>query len=67
MHHIDQRITANVDEVFIDLCRQMLRKEDEQGHGDEDEDTYKYDSMGASNKRRRRRRLRDSNQRCVVL
>lgn len=61
------RTRTNVDEVFIDLCRQMLRKEDEQGHGEEDEDTYKYDSLGASSKRRRRRRFRDSNQRCAIL
>lgn len=59
---------ANVDEVFIDLCRQMLRREDELGIGDENDDFNKYDSLGTSNKRRRRRRLRNgSGPRCTIL
>ncbi len=55
-------ISANVDEVFIDLCRQMLRRDDENAVAEEQDD-YKYDSM---QKKRRRKRLRDS-PRCVVL
>jgi len=61
------RTRTNVDEVFIDLCRQMLRKDDDYG-GADDNDDYKYDSVGGSHKKRRRRRLREhSHPRCVVL
>ncbi|KFH42751.1 Ras-related protein-like protein [Hapsidospora chrysogenum ATCC 11550] len=61
------RTRTNVDEVFIDLCRQMLRKDDDYG-GADDNDDYKYDSVGGPQKKRRRRRLREhSNPRCVIL
>ncbi|KAM0240110.1 hypothetical protein ACHAP5_008085 [Fusarium lateritium] len=58
--------TANVDEVFIDLCRQMLRKEDEQNANDGPNDDYKYDHGRSSHKRQRRRRKKDS-PRCAIL
>ncbi|RBA19345.1 Ras family, other [Fusarium proliferatum] len=57
---------ANVDEVFIDLCRQMLRKEDEQHANDGPNDDYKYDHGRSSHRRQRRRRKKDS-PRCVIL
>ncbi|KAL7894962.1 ras-GTPase RSR1 [Trichoderma sp. SZMC 28014] len=58
------RTRTNVDEVFIDLCRQMLRKEDEMAESDEGSDALK----SANNKRRRRSRFRDSTHpRCTIL
>lgn len=58
-------MAANVEEVFIDLCRQMLRKDDEYDAG-EQENAYKYDSHNGGSKRRRRRILKD-HPRCVIL
>ncbi|EFW98633.1 Ras small monomeric GTPase [Grosmannia clavigera kw1407] len=58
------RTRTNVDEVFIDLCRQMLRKDDispAQAY----EDDYKYEG-NASSERKRRRRRRDGH-RCTIL
>ena len=61
-------LAANVDEVFVDLCRQMLRRDDELGYEDRhDEYNDHSGGFGGSSKRRRRRRLRDSNMKCVVL
>lgn len=60
------RTRANVDEVFVDLCRQMLRKDDLQGPSHNMyEDDYKYESHASSDWRRRRRR-RDAH-RCTIL
>jgi len=62
------RTKTNVDEVFVDLCRQMLRRDDELGYEDRhDEYNDHSGGFGGSSKRRRRRRLRDSNMKCVVL
>ena len=60
------REKANVDEVFIDLCRQMLRKEDDTTDPD---DSSRIEALKASNnKRRRRSKFRDSTHpRCVIL
>ncbi|PTB45137.1 hypothetical protein M441DRAFT_130036 [Trichoderma asperellum CBS 433.97] len=60
------RTRTNVDEVFIDLCRQMLRKEDETAEPDEGS---KIDALKSANsKRRRRSKFRDSTHpRCVIL
>ncbi|SPJ84255.1 probable novel protein of ras superfamily KREV-1 [Fusarium torulosum] len=60
------RTRTNVEEVFIDLCRQMLRKEDEQNANDGPNDDYKYDRGRSSHKRQRRRRKKDS-PRCAIL
>lgn len=57
---------ANVEEVFIDLCRQMLRKDDEMEISGDYENGSKYDSHGNGNKRKRRRILKD-HPRCVIL
>ncbi|KAH6888157.1 ras family-domain-containing protein [Thelonectria olida] len=59
------RTRTNVDEVFVDLCRQMLRRDDELQALADDGDGYKHD-MNGSHKRRRRRRRKDS-PRCIVL
>ncbi|KAM5379671.1 hypothetical protein ACJZ2D_003865 [Fusarium nematophilum] len=61
------RTRTNVDEVFIDLCRQMLRKEDEQNASMDADDGYnKYDNGRSSHRRHRRRRRKDS-PRCAIL
>lgn len=59
------RTRTNVEEVFIDLCRQMLRKEDEQNTSANVDDSHKYDNPKSSH-RRRRRKKKDS-PRCVIL
>ncbi|KAM3497411.1 hypothetical protein MY10362_009239 [Beauveria mimosiformis] len=62
------RTRTNVDEVFIDLSRQMLRKDDDYpGTGDAD-DGYKYDYAKSGHKRRHRLRFRENGHpRCVIL
>ncbi|KAF5018801.1 hypothetical protein F66182_9219 [Fusarium sp. NRRL 66182] len=60
------RTRTNVDEVFIDLCRQMLRKEDEQNANTDVNDDHKHDHSRSSHRRQRRRRKKDS-PRCVIL
>ncbi|KAF7560545.1 hypothetical protein G7046_g3603 [Stylonectria norvegica] len=60
------RTRTNIDEVFIDLCRQMLRKDDEQQVNMDTNDDYKYENAGHSRKQRRRRRRKDS-PRCAIL
>ncbi|KAJ6444067.1 Ras-related protein RSR1 [Purpureocillium lavendulum] len=63
------RTKTNVDEVFVDLCRQMLRKDDDYNIGPETDDGgFKFDAFRGSNKKRRRMRIRDHNhQKCVIL
>ncbi|KAI2637690.1 ras-domain-containing protein [Hypomontagnella submonticulosa] len=62
------RTRTNVDEVFIDLCRQMLRKDDAGEHYLEDQDD-KFDPYSISYYKKRRRRGKDSSHRprCVIL
>lgn len=60
------RTRTNVEEVFIDLCRQMLRKDDEQSASMEADEGYKYDHGRSSHKRHRRKRRKDS-PRCAIL
>lgn len=60
-------ISANVDEVFVDLSRQMLRKQDEHIHYGDGDDGSKY-NLKDGQRRRRRLRLRDgSHVKCVIL
>jgi hypothetical protein len=62
-------LKANVDEVFIDLCRQMLRKDDDYLASNETDDSgFNFDALRGGNKRKRRMRLRDRDHpRCVIL
>ncbi|TQS33190.1 hypothetical protein Golomagni_06468 [Golovinomyces magnicellulatus] len=61
------RTRTNVDEVFVDLSRQMLRKQDEHMNNGDGDDGSKY-NMKDGQKRRRRLRLRDgSHAKCVIL
>lgn len=58
---------ANVDEVFIDLCRQMLRRDDIHDDSRADDVYYHKSDDPSSSKRRRRRKGRDKEHKCVVL
>ncbi|KUI62616.1 Ras-related protein Rap-1 [Cytospora mali] len=59
------RTRTNVDEVFTDICRQMLRVDDALEAMDEEtyESRFKYDDRS----RRRRRRKRKDHPKCVIL
>ncbi|KAI0172538.1 ras-domain-containing protein [Hypoxylon sp. FL1284] len=64
------RTRTNVEEVFIDLCRQMLRKDDAgENYLDNQDQTHDPYSISYYKKRRRRRgKERDPNRRpCVIL
>lgn len=61
------RTRTNVDEVFIDLCRQMLRKDDEQNASMEADEGYKYDHGRSSHNKRHRRKRRKDSPRCAIL
>lgn len=64
------RRRANVDEVFIDLCRQIIRKRKIEGWGNDDEIDYEPDpgpDHYHSRRRRGRRRLARRESRCTIL
>lgn len=62
------RRRSNVDEVFVDLCRQIIRKDMERTR-DSDRDHYRspYSDHHHSGRRRRRRRRRRHDTPCVIL
>ena len=61
------RGAGNVDEVFIDLCRQMLRKDDLSDDMLDDRD-YKTDHVSKMGRRSRRRRKKtEGGARCIIL
>ncbi|KAK3363584.1 ras family-domain-containing protein [Lasiosphaeria hispida] len=60
------RTRINVDEVFVDLCRQMLRRED--AHEDTRDDIYYQKAEDpSSSKRKRRSKRKDRESRCVII
>ncbi|QUC19828.1 uncharacterized protein UV8b_04069 [Ustilaginoidea virens] len=63
------RTRTNVDEVFLDLCGQMLRKDDDYLASIEtDAKGSKFDAFRGGSKQKRRLKLRDKdNPRCVIL
>lgn len=63
------RTRTNVDEVFVDLCRQMLRKDDDYLASIETDDSgFKFDAFRGGNKRKRRMRFGEKDHpRCVIL
>lgn len=63
------RTRTNVDEVFVDLCRQMLRKDDDYLASIETDDSgFKFDAFRSGHKRKRRMRLGEKDHpRCVIL
>jgi Ras-related protein Rap-1B len=61
---------ANVDEVFVDLCRQIIRKRKIEGWGNDDEVDYEPEpgpDQHHSRRRRGRRRLARGESRCTIL
>ena len=54
---------ANVDEAFIDLCRQMLRRDD--SHDDLRDDPYPQRGVDDPEAKRRRRKKRK--EKCTIL
>ncbi|KAK0666302.1 ras family-domain-containing protein [Cercophora samala] len=56
------RTRTNVDEVFIDLCRQLLRREDLLEEQARDDLGQKLDDAAAKKRRRRKRK-----EKCVIL
>lgn len=59
------RTRTNVDEVFVDLCRQMLRRDDlDQPNSVDGDDNLP--SSSSSNRRSRRRR-KDGSHKCIIL
>jgi Ras-related protein Rap-1B len=58
--------TANVDEVFIDLCRQMLRRDSSPDESREDDYAVKHDDHQHTSKRSKRKKRRDDS-RCIIL
>ncbi|KAI1466536.1 ras-domain-containing protein [Daldinia caldariorum] len=61
------RTRTNVDEVFVDLCRQMLRKYDTTEPYAEDQDKFDPYSISSYKKRRRRKDGERHRPRCVIL
>jgi hypothetical protein len=53
---------ANVDEAFIDLCRQMLRREDIPDDMRDDPYLQRADDPAAKRRRRKRRK-----EKCAIL
>ncbi len=53
---------ANVDEAFIDLCRQMLRRDDSQEDVRDEPYPQRADDLEAKRRRRKRRK-----EKCVIL
>ncbi|ERS98160.1 KREV1 protein [Sporothrix schenckii 1099-18] len=58
------RTRTNVDEVFVDLCRQMLRREDTDPAFEVEDKMAQHQP---SSSRRVRRRRRETGHRCVIL
>ena len=64
-------IQANVDEVFIDLCRQIIRRDNNASPSGMEEEIVQPYGQGQGRRERRphrhsRRRKKDSN-RCMIL
>ncbi|TPX13948.1 uncharacterized protein E0L32_005648 [Thyridium curvatum] len=62
------RCSANVEEVFIDLCRQLLRRDDAHELLREHQHAHDDQHSGSQPFRRRgRKRRRDGHPRCIIL
>ncbi|KAK5654357.1 hypothetical protein OQA88_7266 [Cercophora sp. LCS_1] len=59
------RTRTNVDEVFIDLCRQMLRRDD--SYEEPREDAYYQKAEDPASSKRGRRRSKKEKGRCMIL
>lgn len=63
-------LEANVDEVFVDLCRQMLRNNDAgENYLEEDKEYDPYNKFSMYKKRRKQKRDKEHPHRpkCVIL
>jgi Ras-related protein Rap-1B len=60
------RTRTNVEETFIDLCRQMLRQDDDFDAFDELEAGSKFDAPSRAH-RRRRSKMKNKDLRCTIL
>ncbi|KAL8413620.1 hypothetical protein RB594_005038 [Gaeumannomyces avenae] len=60
------RTRTNVDEVFIDLCRQMLRRDSTQGSPYYGDDEYRNDGGALSTKPQKKSRSKKHNK-CTIL
>ncbi|KAK0390799.1 hypothetical protein NLU13_0302 [Sarocladium strictum] len=63
------RTRTNVDEVFVDLCRQLLRKDDDLNLGGDGDDALKVDGFGNIRRsaKKRRRFMHGDRDRCAIL
>jgi len=61
------RTRANVDEVFIDLCRQMLRRRDDHVDDPREDVYYQKPEDPSAAKKKRRRKRKDGDRKCVIL
>lgn len=63
------RRRTNVDEVFIDLCRQIIRKDMDASRPTREDEDYRGDGEGDEDesRRRRRRRKRKDRMKCNIL
>ncbi|KAK3943191.1 ras family-domain-containing protein [Diplogelasinospora grovesii] len=65
------RTRTNVEEVFVDLCRQMLRRDDSLDangtNGDGGDNYYQKPEDLSTSRRRRRRKPKDKAHRCAIL
>lgn len=63
------RRRTNVDEVFIDLCRQIIRKDMDASRPTREDEDYRGDGEGHEDesRRRRRRRKRKDRMKCNIL
>ncbi|KAK1758526.1 P-loop containing nucleoside triphosphate hydrolase protein [Echria macrotheca] len=59
------RTRTNVDEVFVDLCRQMLRRDS--SYTDSNDDMYHQKLDNPSSSKRRRKKRSNGENRCTIL
>jgi Ras-related protein Rap-1B len=66
---VSNAILANVDEAFVDLCRQLLRKDDAFESMLDDDTYHKHGGIASSHRRKfRSKKKRDhSHPRCSIL
>jgi len=63
------RRRTNVDEVFVDLCRQIIRKDMDASRPTREDEDFRGDGEGDDDesRRRRRRRKRKDRMKCNIL
>lgn len=61
------QITANVDAVFIDICRQLLLRDERLRDAEDRDDGYDDRDGGLMKRKKRRPRRAPAQSRCVIL